>query len=249
MNPSDKQWAPPQVEPPAAPPVSSPTDGSTSSAAVPSIANTDMPSQITGRVFPRQISSGSGRGIQQFGSPNLFVDSGNNYFGVSKDGIQQVLMGLQPTFGEGFYVTRDGIDVSQTTSTDDFIFNSNQDIFKIVKPISLTIPAYTTATASAGFIINDFASLSVPHGLNYIPAFQAFGNISGGFVDIPRTIRVVGVDSIDYAWATFQVTVDSTNVTFQISFLVSAIGSMANFFINVASSTVKVYLLQESITI
>lgn len=118
----------------------------------------------TPRSFSRQDLTGVSRGIQQFGTPNLFVDSGNNYFGVSKNNIQQVLMGLQPTFGEGFYVTKDGIDVSKTTSANDFIFNSNQNIFKIVKTDIVTIAPFSSTVST----------LSVPHGLNFAPIPLAF---------------------------------------------------------------------------
>lgn len=118
----------------------------------------------TPRLFSRQSLTGNARGIQQFGTPNLFVDSGNNYFGVSKNDIQQVLMGLQPTFGEGFYVTKDGVDVSTATDADDFIFNSNQNVFKIVD----------TDLIGVSFSASTVSTVSIAHGLDFAPIPQAF---------------------------------------------------------------------------
>lgn len=190
----------------------------------------------TPRAFPRQSLTGVARGIQQFGSPDLFVDAGNNYFGVSKDGIQQVLMGLQPTFGEGFYVTKDGIDASTANSADDFIFNSNQNVFKIVKTDIVTIAPFSSTVST----------LSVAHGLNFAPIPVAFltgvgvaGPVVRANLPLPTFINatidavagVVNFGSYLYCAA------DDTNVYFQ---CLNATGTTPGTF------QVRYYLLQLS---
>lgn len=128
----------------------------------------------TPRLFPRQTLTGNARGIQQFGTPNLFADSGNNYFGVAKNNVTQVLMGNQPTFGEGFYVTKDGIDATTTTSPTDFIFNSNQNIFKIISTGSISIDV-PNPLPGAAILQGVYA-----HNLGYTPSFTVYGNIPSG---------------------------------------------------------------------
>lgn len=191
----------------------------------------------TPRTFSRQDLTGTSRGVQQFGTPNLFVDSGNNYFGVSKNNIQQVLMGLQPTFGEGFYVTKDGIDASQTTNVNDFIFNSNQNIFKIVKTDLVTISPFTSSVST----------LSVLHGLNFAPIPIAFlvnvsvaGPVTNANLPLPTFINadvgittagVVSFGSYLYCAA------DKVNIHFQ---CLNATGVSPGTF------QVRYYLLQEN---
>lgn len=151
----------------------------------------------TPRTFSRQDLTGNSRGIQQFGTPNLFVDSGNNYFGVSKNNIQQVLMGLQPNFGEGFYVTKDGIDASKATNADDFIFNSNQNGFKIVqtKLISVAFSASTVSTVSffhdltfapiiTASLVNVGVSAPITNANLALPTFinASIGGVTAGIV-------------------------------------------------------------------
>lgn len=169
------------------------------------------------RTFPRQVLTGNSRGIQQFGSPNLFADSGNNYFGVAKNGVNQVLMGNQATFGEGFYVAQAGIDVTTNTDPSKLIFNSNENVYKIVEtlPISLSI----TLNGVSGSIGQN----KVPHNLNFIPAYNAYITIdpeiaalsSVGTENGPNPFIVVGISGTSIVnFCTAEVTVDSTFIYF-----------------------------------
>lgn len=191
----------------------------------------------TPRLFSRQNLTGNSRGIQQFGTPNLFVDSGNNYFGVSKNDVQQVLMGLQPTFGEGFYVTKDGIDASQTTNASDFIFNSNQNVFKIVK----------TDLINIGISSSTVSTLSIPHGLTFAPIPMAFlvnvgvsGPVTNANLPLPTFINasVGGVTAGIVSFGSYLYTAaDTVNVHFQ---CLNATGSAPGTF------RLRYYLLQET---
>lgn len=203
----------------------------------------------TPRTFSRQLLSGNTRGIQQFGSPNLFADSGNNYFGVSKNNVQQVLMGLQPTFGEGFYVTKDGIDASQTTSTDDFIFNSNQDVFKIIEVVTIKAPAYTTLTVPMGQVALDVHQTSYTHNLGFSPvAIGVLPNTESipSYYPVPRTVYGFSTDNIRYAAVTTGIFTSSTQVIFEINTFLSAIGAAGSFTANIGAGSVKIFLLQET---
>lgn len=191
----------------------------------------------TPRTFSRQDLTGMSRGIQQFGTPNLFADSGNNYFGVSKNNVQQVLMGLQPTFGEGFYVTKDGVDVSTTENASDFIFNSNQNVFKIVQ----------SKLINAGFSSATVSTVSFDHNLDFAPIIQAYlvnvstaGPITNANLQLPTfvsasiggvTAGIVSFGSYLYCAA------DTVKFHFQ---LLNATGVSPGTF------SIRYYLLQES---
>lgn len=151
-----------------------------------------LPEMSLDRTLPRQISTGNMRGIQQFGTPNLFADAGNEFFGVSKNDIPQVLMGKQPTFGEGLYVTREGVDVTKTTLASDFIFNSNQNIFKIVQK-------------GTGTIVNNGSTVTtgkIAHGLGFVPVALGFlsnatNSVVGTGLGIPLPIYTnASIDTI-----------------------------------------------------
>lgn len=120
------------------------------------------------RILPRQSPSGVSRGVQQLGSPNIYADSANNRV-IVEDGMPRVLMGNQPFFGEGFYVSKPTVDATKAFSPDQFIFNSNQDILKVVKSGSATF-GFTSSTISTG---------RIPHNLGFAPAVSSFLNNVG----------------------------------------------------------------------
>lgn len=202
----------------------------------------------TPRTFSRQLLSGNTRGVQQFGSPNLFADSGNNYFGVSKNNVQQVLMGLQPTFGEGFYVTKDGIDVSQSTSEDDFIFNSNQDVFKVKKIIPFSGLTFTSITCNAGEVamstLNIIFNQKTP--FTFIPVVQgSISSGSGSYDPLPFQNTII-TDAQRYSVITSQVFASQTQVTLRTTVFISCIGSASTLNVVLTVLPVKIFVLQES---
>lgn len=136
-----------------------------------------LPTMDLERTLPRQVSAGVSRGVQQLGTPNIFVDSGANQIivadTVNRVTTNRVLMGSQKTFGDGFYVSKPGKKVSTVTDPADFIFNSNQNVFKVVISDSLDFPAVTVP--AGGDITNQQAR--IPHNLGFVPAFQIFVKI------------------------------------------------------------------------
>lgn len=198
------------------------------------VDNADVPQMDLERVLPRQQSTGLSRGIQQLGSPNVYVDSGNEQIIVQKD-VPQVLMGNQPTFGEGFYVTKTGVNVTTAKSLDDFVFNSNQNILKIVK---------------ADYILASFAGASysystVPHNLGYIPLVQAYvyGSLSiSGAAFFPLPYAVVS-------------SLDLVNQVVQYNVQVDVFADSQNLYVEGLNATptatgsyyIRYYLFQESL--
>lgn len=195
----------------------------------------------------RQIPTGQVRGIQQFGTPNLFADSGNNYFGVAKDGVNQVLMGNQSTFGEGLFVTKNGIDVTTNKNPANFVFNSNQNTFKIIKSDIQPI----TSVVLAGSATDTSQYFTIAHNLGFIPAFQVYvpGPSYGGtftpnfpaniYVGLENTLQIA--DSTSLITYYYYVGVDSEN-------LYLARGAQ-NFDVvdrNTSVASFRYYILQET---
>lgn len=161
----------------------------------------------TPRIFPRQSVTGVSRGIQLLGSPDVYVDSDKQQIIAAPDGIPQVLMGNQPNFGEGFYVTKPGIDATITNNAADFIFNSNQDVFKIVKS--------DTVTFSKGANVNS-ANLVVAHGLGYAPLVTAYFYSGGFYYPFGQTgVAITGTNSGKVTESS-SLSVDATNIYFQV---------------------------------
>lgn len=207
-------------------------------ASVPSVDAGAVPQMDMERVLPRQQSTGMSRGINQLGSPNVFVDSGNNQIIVSKTDNQvttnQVLMGDQANFGEGFYVTKPGIPVDTAKNTSDFIFNSNQNIFKIVKTDAFRVAL--TADLSQ--------YVSIPHDLDFAPIPMAYlisvtdGAINGNF---PFPVSAgINVDIVNHVINTTVLLRTSADEQYAYFECLNSTGSALGTF------SIRYYLLQET---
>lgn len=124
----------------------------------------------------------------------------------------------------GFFLTKLGIDVNTNTDPSQFIFNSNQDIFKIVASGIATIPTSGSATST----------VSVAHGLGYIPAFVAFVLVAGNYNTVPLNNYNTSTGALISAYLGWS---DATNINFQ---TVVPGGTVSS------STPVKYYLLQET---
>lgn len=144
-------------------------------------------------------------------------------------GIPNILIGLDSTGNSRIKVASAGINV--TTATDDqLLFNSAQDVFKIVKIMSFSIiqPAATST------------SYSKPHGLSFIPAVMGFLAAGGGLFRPLPTHTSVTSDTVNHViqfatWVDCQA--DATNVT--ITFRNSLATDVGNY-------NFKIYVLQET---
>lgn len=189
----------------------------------PTISDTPVDAQ-TNRVEPRQVASGTTRGIQQLGSDRVYSDGGNNRIIVEDATSPKVLMGNQATFGEGFYVAKAGIDVTTNTDPTNFIFNSNQNVFKIIQTSTTVIPSSGTSTSS----------VSVAHNLSMIPIVFAYGLILGNYIPFP----IINVNSsTGIVLSTYSAYTNATNVTFEVTVPGGTVGS---------ATSIRYYLLQET---
>jgi hypothetical protein len=212
----------------------SPNDNAVDNAPVAGDAQTDNP-----RILPRQIPSGVSRGIQQLGGDSLEADSGNKRITVTDNGTKQVLMGSQATFGEGFYVTKAGKDVTLTTNPTDFIFNSNQNVFKIVASTSLR---YTVSGQVQGSVY----SPTYLHNLGYEPAFLVYLSGSpvsgaGNYVQLPfgTTSWSAGTPT-QILWSSF-ITAGTNTTTLTIEMFFAGTAGLFDGVYNF-----KIFLLQET---
>lgn len=200
------------------------------------------------RILARQTPSGVSRGVQQLGGPSLQADSGNKQITVTDTSVVQVLMGNQPTFGEGFYVTKSGIDATQATSPDDFIFNSNQDIFKIVKTITFPGVTIVNPTCNAGEVLNNILNIEFDQETPFtnVPAVVGYTQGDAGtYYPFPRNNFFI-FDAQRYFIINSQIFASQTAVTAQIDTFVSCIGSSGGLTVTTIIQPFKIFVLQES---
>lgn len=136
-------------------------------------------------------------------------------------------------------VAKAGFDVL-TAPNEDLIFNSSQNIFKIVDSNSITFNKPAANWLGTGIYT---------HNLGYVPAVIAFVQNSGTLTQIPLHTPVqigYGADNGKIALSIYPDLITSTNITFR-CFTPSMSGPFGN--INYDQSidiTIKFYLLQES---
>lgn len=169
---------------------------------------------IADRVIPRQVASGLDRGAQVI---------------IGTAGLPKVLSGNQKTFGLGFYVAKDGKDVTAVTNANDFIFNSNQNIYKIIATIPLTL---TFTRSSATFATY---TISAPHGQTFTPSFIPNIAIDSLLTALPVSTRfessyilAANVAGTFTPYGQIYVTIDSTNVYLQCDISTIASGTYTN---------------------
>jgi|ERR1700761_670093 len=180
----------------------------------------------------------------------------------NSNGVPTVLLGLRTAVTpnqQGLYVSQDGVDVTQATDSQ-LIFNSNQDIFKIVESGNLTLPSYSLA---AGQLRADL--ITIPHNLNYAPVLNAYALVNyyviqgATFVGAPATISTISayvalpyllgsgdtLKDTNISNYVISASVDATNVYFNYLYITTSAGSGGTGY-NFPTVPIKYYLLQES---
>lgn len=159
---------------------------------------------------------------------------------AKQDGVNKAVFGF---FGEankfGLKVAEDGVDVL-TASDDGLIFNSEQNVFKIV--------VSSTAAQSVPSLAQDVTdTLTVPHNLGYIPAVIVFLNGTGStyltanrYYPLPQSVSVK-VGATYYPGIIYNFNVDSTNIYFTVTN-----SSAATPITDIGTANWKYYLLQET---
>lgn len=147
-----------------------------------------------------------------------------------------------------FKVAKDGFNVL-TAADNELIFNSEQDIFKIVSTTTAVIPSSTTSST------NSSSSVTVNHNLNFTPICWAFAvdPALGSLTALPMApdIRMLQRNTASpnngftvefMSWV--RVITDSTTVTFYADF--ANLNYPSSYTFN--ALTIKYYLLQETAT-
>lgn len=125
---------------------------------------------------------------------------------VFKDdtGTRRVLLGKGANGFYGLKVSKPGFDV-YTAADDDLVFNSDNNIFKIVRKDTATVskPANTARTVE-----------TVPHGLGYAPLVIAFNDSSPPGIASLSPSPNINVDSGGSVSFQAGFSVDATNLYF-----------------------------------
>lgn len=144
--------------------------------------------------------------------------------------------------GNGVYVVKvakDTYDVL-TATNDQLIFNSAQNVFKIVDDIYITISINHTSGDSA----SSYAASSQAHGLGYKPAHEAYvdvpalGDIPAGYLPNPAVVPMIVGGDLLLGFVAI-VSTDETNVNMIVQ-LEPSLGTGTYLF------TAHVYLKQET---
>lgn len=156
------------------------------------------------------------------------------------DATRRVLLGKGADGFYGLKVSPPGVDV-YTATDDQLIFNSNQNVFKIVKIITGTFPA-VSITGTANTAKYNYNITTIAHGLTYTPVvIGVVTDGAGGYFSLPRVSLSAGVQDMDNS--VLSVSSDATNI-----YLTSAINAyfISALTINVPTYNGKFYLLQET---
>lgn len=198
----------------------------------------------TDRVQPNQVGTGVTRGVQYLGSENVYSDGGNEQIIVATD-QPTVLMGNQSTFGKGFYVAKSGIDATTNTDPSNWIFNSNQNTFKVITSYTLTVILPINVASQTQQAIQ-------LHGLSDVPAYLAFIKIdpvfftlapgTAGYNPNPLAIYTLPVGTGNLGpILNCTVGIDLTTIYFTVQYGGAVSGNAYTF-------SAKVYILQETAT-
>ena len=137
---------------------------------------------------------------------------------------------------QGTFVAKAGIDVTLATNAQ-LIFNSNQDVFKIVGTLTISVSSFVYAGVASTWTYG-LNTVTTAHGLSYVPAFDGYVLIGSQYLKMPYTSMGVGGGSP--SWILLRPYADATNIYID----VAVTAYSAN--VTTPASTVKIYLLQET---
>lgn len=161
---------------------------------------------------------------------SLRIEDGNKRMVMFDGSVNRMIVGTLPDNSIGMYVSKPGVDVNNATK-DQLIFNSSQDIFKIVAKTQITLVKPANSS---------FGSIQVAHNLGYQPAFTAYCNLVNSYFQTPFT-------QLDTTFGTVvelsRIEVDDINIYA----VMYAPNANSNPFYTFATTRVfTVYLLQET---
>lgn len=123
-------------------------------------------------INPDDILSGTQRGSQALGAPNIQTDSANQRIVVNDGNNLRVIFGRTGTGPNdwGLEVSKPGFNVDTATDAE-LLFNSSQDIFKIVDKFSGNFSVTSTSSQTTALV-------EIDHNLGYVPLSQASVTLS-----------------------------------------------------------------------
>jgi len=139
--------------------------------------------QNTPKPLDVNLNEGMSR-ISPYQTYNSGVDTRSGSMAARDEYSQRVMIGTHIKDGVPFYgmkVSKPGYDVL-TASDSELIFNSNQNIYKIVSVGTVVMPTYTV-TRSAGWKLSSVAippNAVVTHNVGGVPVVFAFIKVTGG---------------------------------------------------------------------
>lgn len=183
--------------------------------------------QTTSTTYKTDASAANVR-VQQQNSRILAIDSNS---------IPVADFGLQGDGTIGLKVAQPGIDVTTATNAQ-LIFNSSQDVFKIVMSGTISLNTVSVSDAGAGLYNSNSVTTTVAHNLGYAPVVIGYINVVTQYIAMPYTI-LDGAGALA-TWQSYSISVDQFNiyVTSQVLALHQAKTTIP--------AQVKYFLLQES---
>lgn len=180
---------------------------------------------------------------------NILELKGREVTEIFKDdsGTRRVLLGKGANGFYGLKVSPEGTDV-YTAADDELIFNSDQNVFKIVETGTATVPLISMGAG----VSNASQSVTVTHNLGYTPICIAYAVDRDGkliqlpllngrrYINLEAVLPGAGIVMAPYSVAQAEVT--TTTVVFSNYAANSNMGSGST----VSALNIKYYLLQET---
>lgn len=174
-------------------------------------------------------------GRQDDGTYSFIFNDGNN---------DVLLIGPDSSGTEVVKIAKPGFDAA-TAGPDSLVFNSNQNIFKIIRPGNFTTSSsYTSTNPGAGkFSSNIFTLAVIPHGLSFAPIVIGFLGDGSQYNLMPTSndfspLAAAGAQAF---WSSFSISSDAANLYIYLNIM--SFGGSTTF---AAGFSFKYYLLQES---
>jgi len=175
------------------------------------------------------ISSNDPQNIANEMNKNILELKNNEVVQYFKDdtGTRRVMLGKGPSGFYGLKVSQEGYDV-YTASNDELVFNSDNNVFKIIQSGTATLGSAADGTTT---------EVTVAHNLGFVPVVMAYLTDSGSSISpLPSLIVESAGAEEGKVLQVISWYADTTNVTFY---------NQSNLQ-STAGGTIKYYILQET---
>lgn len=204
---------------------------------------------LLGAIMPfQQIGGGTNDPAQIINAVNQNIAQlqANESTQIFKDdtGTRRVLLGKGANDFYGLKVSQSGVDVTTATNSQ-LVFNSGNNIFKIVSSGTMTLPQASLSQTGTDQWNSGSSSVSVNHGLSYVPTVVAFALSSGLYYPLNYTSHGVGSFN-NPSWDTISIRSDATTIGASLSMLMYSGTLAGSFTFTNGPYTIKYYILQET---